>query len=434
MSSYGNGNGTPIWQMVPPTQYEQQHLQPATYDELYSATEKHLVPPVHRSEAAQVQLEGEFYQAATRDQSDEEQFVDAQEDLSGGNDFSDFVDYSGEASNYSESVDMAMGEDDETQVAVPDSSLLNMEEETLRTLGETHDSGFDQQMGGSDDRQEVHSDGRSEVQSDGHSEVHSEVLSEAQSEAKSEEDLFKSTFGNKMQEDNEDDDLVEMDSGDSFGKVKRPFQFDAMWHKVGCSEKKRRLSTPPRLLGTKTEDIKSGDNKPNGTKEDIRNTLESSVSTKNKEVYRRRDGADIHRDRAYYLNAHWKFHDRVMNYVPRLPNDSSFDWDRRYWIAVLIEGKQPRNVNSEKDFIWMKGNRYSTVCTVFHMYANTVLSDKEDLVLLLGVEKPEMSVQMQSLDYFSDRLIVMKAVKKSHPHAKGLSMIGEIEQPVVQID
>jgi hypothetical protein len=147
---------------------------------------------------------------------------------------------------------------------------------------------------------------------------------------------------------------------------------------------------------------------------------------------------DVCRDIATDLVRHEKVHHRVQLLIPRLPNYENFDWTRRYWIAVLIEGKKIRNTTTEKDFVWMKGNRVTTVATVFHSYALAVMADPEDLALVLGSEGVEMTDQMEELDYFNDRLVVFRAVRVegNEEEAEGRSLVPGVvpESELITLD
>lgn len=148
---------------------------------------------------------------------------------------------------------------------------------------------------------------------------------------------------------------------------------------------------------------------------------------------------DLKCDLSTDLLRHSKFHTRAQLLIPRLPNHENFDWTRRYWIAVLIQGKRPTKSNiSEKDFVWMKGNRFSTVATVFHSYALAVMADPEDLALVLGEERVEMTDQMLGLDWFNDRLVVFRAVKvegnEREVEGRGLSKGIVPESAVISLD
>lgn len=65
------------------------------------------------------------------------------------------------------------------------------------------------------------------------------------------------------------------------------------------------------------------------------------------------------KDRSWALRRLTRFHDRAKDLIPRLPLPA-----HRYWIGVLHMGKNPDIFKVEKDFLWLKGNRFSTVQTV----------------------------------------------------------------------
>lgn len=200
------------------------------------------------------------------------------------------------------------------------------------------------------------------------------------------EDMFAATFGNNKEKSQTQSSIEEEDSVTSFsgapGKKNCTSGVHATTIRHGSCG--RHISTPP-------------------------STPPPTVSSRPVPPPRRRP--DITRDLSHNLVRHEKFHTRAQLLIPRLPNHENFNWTRRYWIAVLIEGKRITKSTSEKDFVWMKGNRFSTVATVFHSYALAVMANPDDLALVLGSERVEMTDQMQELDYFNDRLVVFKAVK-----------------------
>ena len=65
----------------------------------------------------------------------------------------------------------------------------------------------------------------------------------------------------------------------------------------------------------------------------------------------------------------------------------------------------------------MKGNRLTTVETVWHMYQQTTAT--EQFTLLLGHEKLELEDKVEELDYFNDKKIMFRAVGQNDPDAKG---------------
>lgn len=142
-------------------------------------------------------------------------------------------------------------------------------------------------------------------------------------------DLFRSAFAG-MANRGDDDENDENDE-----------------HAKGCDQTRRRMSTPPL---PNPELIITG--------AAIKKQPASPISNLKSGEGRVRQGPGIDRDLSISLQKHFKFHDRVVRLVPRL-NAEDFDWSRRYWIAVLLLGKKAKNATSEKDFIWMKGNRLS---------------------------------------------------------------------------
>jgi hypothetical protein len=105
-----------------------------------------------------------------------------------------------------------------------------------------------------------------------------------------------------------------------------------------------------------------------------------------------------------------KFHSRALSAIPRLPLAS-----HRYWIGVLnIDKKaQPGTIVDEKSYTWMRGNRLTTVRTVWHTYAQTTVSEGFVLVVAGGVERPGMDVKMEELDYCGDRKVFLRAIREN---------------------
>ena len=65
----------------------------------------------------------------------------------------------------------------------------------------------------------------------------------------------------------------------------------------------------------------------------------------------------------------------------------------------------------------MKGNRVTTVETVWNTYYQTTAID--NFVLLLGYEKVDFKDRMEELDYFNCKKIIFRAVDEKHQDAKG---------------
>ena len=107
------------------------------------------------------------------------------------------------------------------------------------------------------------------------------------------------------------------------------------------------------------------------------------------------------------------FHKRALQQIPRLPLAA-----HRYWIGVLNLGVNPNNTfTSEKQFTWMKGNRMTTVETVWHTYSMTTA--QEEFVLLLGWERLWLKDRVEELDYFNTKKIFFRAVETGCAEAKG---------------
>lgn len=214
---------------------------------------------------------------------------------------------------------------------------------------------------------------------------------DAKSNAKSHPDLFAIAFGQKVaQKDDED------------GEAKECNNDNTIQHDEGCKDTRRRLSTPPL---PDPDLIVTG-----STTKKFSPTTTTGRKFVDKEEGRIREGPDIDRDLSQGLRNHWRFHDRVAHLIPRL-NAPDFDWSRRYWIAVLNHEKVAKNAKSEKDFVWMKGNRLSTGKTIWHRYVETAAADPDTTVLMLGHERLEMTDTMEECDFFGDRLVVLRAVE-----------------------
>jgi len=123
-------------------------------------------------------------------------------------------------------------------------------------------------------------------------------------------------------------------------------------------------------------------------------------------------GPDLLEDRSPALRRLTKFHNKATQLIPRLPLAQ-----HRYWIGVLNLDTNPRNFSSEKHFTWMKGNRLSTVSTIWHTFQTSTATD--GFVLLLGDEKVEFTDRVEELDYYDDKRVIFRAVKEGTAEAKG---------------
>ncbi|EME42329.1 hypothetical protein DOTSEDRAFT_73226, partial [Dothistroma septosporum NZE10] len=221
-----------------------------------------------------------------------------------------------------------------------------------------------------------------------------------------EDDLFGNTFGAIRDEvADADSDIEEVDSATFTATLKsKRLAVDASEANRGIQQ---RSSTPPLPTGFSHKDL-ARPSPPHRQRDHPA-----------KDVYgrpwngRNKPGPDVDRDLSPFLRAHFRFHTRVYDLVPRVPNWEDLDWNRRYWIAVLLEGKKAKTANSERDFVWMKGNRFSTVRTVTEKFLQTTLGDRSS-VLMMGHELVQPQDTMEELDYFGDRLCVFRVLPAEH--------------------
>lgn len=123
-------------------------------------------------------------------------------------------------------------------------------------------------------------------------------------------------------------------------------------------------------------------------------------------------GPDDLRDVAKPILREGRWHEKVAHLHPRVPLAS-----HRYWIGVLNPGHNPRNACKEEHFTWMKGNRLTTVETVSRVYAATTML--EDVVFMMGGERPEIQDRMEELDLFNDKVVIFKVAKEGAPDSVG---------------
>lgn len=242
------------------------------------------------------------------------------------------------------------------------------------------------------------------------------------------DDLFASTFGSQTKDEDADSDIEIVDAPAFDAALKaKGFAFDPSEHSNGCI--RNRIPTLP--LPTQST--------PKSTTPETRPARKKREAPE-KDVYgqpfdgRTKIGPDYDRDLSDHLRKHFRFHSKVYDLVPRVPHWEDLDWNRRYWIAVLLEGKKPKNANSERDFVWMKGNRFSTVRTVWEKYVQTTLADRSG-VLVMGYEQVEMGDRMEELDYFGDRLCVFRVLQPGHPDlGRAKSLVEGLVLEVIEID
>lgn len=211
-----------------------------------------------------------------------------------------------------------------------------------------------------------------------------------------EDDLFESTFGTKKQDSDDSDNDSDNDSDiimtGSKKLTKWKTDFNPSEHTNGC-DPIHRPSTP--------SDDGNDNNNNNNKKAPPKPTAPAGPKPPNP-----------HRDRSPNLRRLMTFHTKSLHLIPRLPLAP-----HRYWIGVLRPDKSMQNAKAEKDFLWMKGNRYTTVRTVWEMYSQSTA--EFEFELLLGTERLGREVVMGELDMFGGRRVFLRAVKKENPESEG---------------
>lgn len=107
----------------------------------------------------------------------------------------------------------------------------------------------------------------------------------------------------------------------------------------------------------------------------------------------------------------------------------------RYWIGVLHPGVSPKNPYKEDQFMWLKGNRLTTVETVMEAFGTQYI--KQDFVLMLGAERLEKEVMMEECDLMNDKVVILRYMDEEDVQAKGREISGTLvtkEIPIVEID
>lgn len=67
----------------------------------------------------------------------------------------------------------------------------------------------------------------------------------------------------------------------------------------------------------------------------------------------------------------------------------------RYWIAILFEDRNPSEVSGQADFLWVKGNRRTTIANVHTEYQKR---KPGDFRLYLGPDVPKDTDSMVDLN------------------------------------
>lgn len=141
-------------------------------------------------------------------------------------------------------------------------------------------------------------------------------------------------------------------------------------------------------------------------------------------------GPDDLRDvsKAFLREKRW--HDKVSVLHPSIPLAS-----HRYWVGVLNHNVSPKNATREDQFIWMKGNRLTTVETVRKVWMATTML--ENVVLLCNGENLEDGVRMEELDFHSDKVVMFKVAEEGSKEAVGRKLAEGLvtkEIEVIELD
>ncbi|PIA95622.1 hypothetical protein CB0940_10754 [Cercospora beticola] len=193
----------------------------------------------------------------------------------------------------------------------------------------------------------------------------------------------------------------------------------------------KRIATPPpptpAAPAASTSNSQGQILLPDGSTYNVSKTNASTAVLRTAELARiaGTDGPVIPRDFSKSFEAYHAFHVRALACRPEIPIPLA---SHRYWIAILYPTKKPRNAKSDKDFMWMKGNRFSTVCTIWHNFSLRTM--EEDFVLTCRGEVLDMKDQVQELDWFDNKFVVMRAVKtgmlEKMTNGKPKGLFGEI--------
>ncbi|KAI6892292.1 hypothetical protein KC334_g13483, partial [Hortaea werneckii] len=209
------------------------------------------------------------------------------------------------------------------------------------------------------------------------------------------DDLFTTTFGvgdngHASDDDGDDDGVGHSKDQAKPDRLKSTAKDD---HEDGCYHN-RGVSTPPQSPSTKGKKASaSASNARQETNNKYSQSAAKPLSSPPIIEKEPRPDKDEWRPR----KLHRKLHERAKACKPQLKLA-----EHRYLIAVASPERDASRCKDEKHFVWMKGNRMTTVETVWHEYRTAALI--ETFVLLLGnVEKVDFADQVQNLDYFNDK-------------------------------
>ena len=239
-----------------------------------------------------------------------------------------------------------------------------------------------------------------EIEDDGHEEEHQAVETRAEEEV--EDDLFQMYFGKNAKSPPVSDD-EDCNSDASISNIKSKQRgispFDPVDH-INDACNSRAASTPPPSV--KRESTTSSIHPATAPSTEPLSLIPNPVT-----------------DLSPAMRSQTKLHIRGKQLIPKLELAS-----HRYWIGVLLAEKKPYPLANltEKHFVWMRGNRLSTIETIWHTYALQTMSEK--FVLLSGWEKMAKDIVAEEMDWFNDQVVILRAVPEHTIDAKG-RLLGE---------
>ena len=207
------------------------------------------------------------------------------------------------------------------------------------------------------------------------------MIGNAAVDGEEDDDLFNKAFGHgKTKQDVDNNSEDEYDSDDTRGvgsrlsAKKTPPTSDMVVvkdegddeHEEGCNGSVGAFTPPPTpKVGTSSSSTTPvvPDNGNNTVMK--AESIPSAKATRPAEPKEKEGRPQV--DQSEALKYHAAFHARILPLKPSLMLAS-----HRFWIAVLPPDRKPQNAKEEKHFTWMKGNRLTTVATVWHTFKATL--------------------------------------------------------------
>ena len=180
------------------------------------------------------------------------------------------------------------------------------------------------------------------------------------------DDLFTTTFGvgengHASDDDGDDDGADNLKDQPKTNRLKTTADND---HEDGCNHN-RGVSTPPESPATKGKS--SLDSPSNASKGAKNKPSQLAVKTlPSPPIIEKEPRPD--KDEWRPRKLHRKLHERAKACKPQLKLA-----EHRYLIAVASPERDAAKCKDEKHFVWMKGNRMTTVGTVWHEYRTAAL-------------------------------------------------------------